>query len=54
MDIKEKVIETFTTLYNRLLNRKVKHVCRACHQILDEDEMSEDDTSLCKECAKRE
>ncbi|MBU2639886.1 MAG: hypothetical protein KKG75_04245 [Nanoarchaeota archaeon] len=54
MDLKEKVTEWIKDLYNKLLNNKVKHVCRACHHIFDEEEMSAEDSSLCKECTKRE
>ena len=54
MDFKEKITEKIEELYNKLLNKKVKHVCRACHNIFDEEKMSLEDSSLCKECAKRE
>tara|TARA_Y100000310_G_C19954627_1_gene478418 strand:- start:294 stop:458 length:165 start_codon:yes stop_codon:yes gene_type:complete len=54
MDIKQTIIDKLTNIYEKILNKKVKHVCRACHHIFDEEEMSPDDSSLCKECAKRE
>jgi hypothetical protein len=51
---KDKIVEGFTNLVNKILNKPVKHVCRGCHQIFDEDEMSPEDSSLCNECAKSE
>ena len=54
MEIKEKLLNLITELYNKVISKKVKHVCRACHNILDEEDMSVEDSSLCKECAKRE
>jgi len=55
MKVIEKIKAYFAKLFKKEQpHRSLKHVCRACHQILDEDEMSHDDISICKECAKRE
>ena len=51
---KESLIDKLKNLLNKIVHKPVKHVCRACHHIFDEEEMSEEDSSICKECAKRE
>ena len=51
---KDKIIEKFKDLLNKIIQKPVKHVCRACHNIFDEDEMSPEDSSICKECANKE
>tara|TARA_Y100000034_G_C6796057_1_gene356801 strand:- start:303 stop:467 length:165 start_codon:yes stop_codon:yes gene_type:complete len=54
MEIKDKVVEWLTNLSNKIIHKPVKHICRACHHIFNEEEMSSEDSSICKECAKRE
>lgn len=54
MNIKEKLEEWFKNIYDRISNKTVKHVCRVCHHIFDEEQMSESDPSICKNCSKRE
>ena len=51
---KEKIINKINDLLSKILHRPVKHVCRACHNILDEEEMSPEDSSICKDCASKE
>mgnify|MGYP001573155429 CR=1 len=54
MNIKEKLKTWFKNVFGGFSNKKIKHVCRACHNIFDEEEMSESDPSICKGCSKRE
>ena len=54
MNIKEKLEEWFKKIYESVSPKPVKHVCRSCHHIFDESEMSESDSSICKDCSKRE
>tara|TARA_Y100000310_G_scaffold339911_1_gene434079 strand:- start:4176 stop:4340 length:165 start_codon:yes stop_codon:yes gene_type:complete len=54
MEKKEKIATWFQNILNKIIHKPVKHVCRACHNILDEDEMSPEDSSICIDCAKRE
>ncbi|MBS3156931.1 hypothetical protein J4442_02030 [Candidatus Woesearchaeota archaeon] len=54
MNIKKKLEEWFKKIYGKTSNKKLKHVCRICHHIFDEVEMTESDPSICKICSKRE
>ena len=54
MNIKEKLKKWFKKIHDKVSDKKIKHVCRTCHHIFDEVEMSESDPSICKACSKRE
>ncbi len=39
---------------SHMFTNKDKYVCRLCHEILNESDMSENDPSVCNDCSKRE